>query len=91
MRHAARQLPSWLIFDVRQYPLLYGRRRFEMRSEIKPREVVACRVKSSTPESVAGVSDARIGVRGLDYSVLVLSAPCERSATVPIASGGLLS
>jgi hypothetical protein len=91
MRHAARQLPSWLIFDVRQYPILSGRSRFEERSEMKHRDFEAGRVKSSTPAKAAILSSTRIGVRGFDDSVLALSARLVGRANVSVACGALKS
>ena len=91
MRHAARQLPSWLIFDVRLYPILSGSSHLEERSEMKQQACEAGRAKRPTPAKVAILSSARIGVRVFEDSVLALSARFVGGTNVSIACGALKS
>jgi len=89
MRHEARQVPSWLIFDVRQYPILGGQRRFEMRSVLRPCKFAAGRAKSSTPAIATSFSKTRIGVREFEHLGLILRSETEGGAEVEVAIGAL--
>jgi len=89
MRHEARQVPSWLIFDVRLYPILSGSSHFEERSEMKQQACEAGRAKWPRPAKVAILSSARIGVRVFEDSVLALSAGILGGMNVSIAGEAL--
>ena len=67
MSHEARQVPSWLIFDVGQYPLLY-----EVRISI------AIRMNAEKIDTVVGFGEpwrvAREVTQGSDRNVLLSDA-----------------
>jgi len=91
MRHEARQVPSWLIFDVRLYPILSGRSRSEVRFMMRQHAVGSDSARRTTPARPSILSSARIGVRVIEHSVLALSARGLKNANVSIAGEALKS
>jgi hypothetical protein len=87
--HEARQVPSWLIFDVRLYPILSGRSRSEVRFMMRQHAVGSYRAMRTTPAKSSRLLSARIGVRVLEHSVLALSSEDLGCTNVSIAGEAL--